>query len=393
MIRKLFTYENIGSDFSLDVLSQRVGVNIDGTTIYRKPNGQLASSGNYEPTIGVGTLGDYWRGDKTWQPLAAVAITGNYTDLSNTPNLNLYVLKSTVGAANGVAPVDASGFIPSSYINFSGATFKGTWDADTNTPTLADGTGANGDFYIVSVAGTRDLGVGGSILWGQSGIAIYNSNLGKWQFSGSSMTVSTVNGYTGTVSLTTTEIPQGTNLYFTQALARAAISVSGNYLTYSGGVITSSVPTLAAVATSNSYTDLSNKPTIPAAQVNSDWTATSGITQVLNKPTLSAVAVSGSYLDLSNRPDAPNLPVIVSVTSSTTISPTSQFYTVVVKTSGTSQTLPTSSIFVGYVINIKNGSSGNIETSGSMDGTVQSLTIPPLASVQLQYDGTTWWIL
>lgn len=45
-------------------------------------------------------------------------------------------------------------------------------------------------------------------------------------------------------------------------------------------------PTLATVATSGSYTDLSNKPTIPAAQVNSDWNATSGVAEILNKPTI-----------------------------------------------------------------------------------------------------------
>ena len=43
---------------------------------------------------------------------------------------------------------------------------------------------------------------------------------------------------------------------------------------------------LATVATTGSYNDLSNKPTIPAAQVNSDWNATSGVAQILNKPTI-----------------------------------------------------------------------------------------------------------
>lgn len=43
---------------------------------------------------------------------------------------------------------------------------------------------------------------------------------------------------------------------------------------------------LAAVATSGSYNDLSNKPTIPAEQVNADWNATSGKAQILNKPTI-----------------------------------------------------------------------------------------------------------
>jgi hypothetical protein len=45
-------------------------------------------------------------------------------------------------------------------------------------------------------------------------------------------------------------------------------------------------PLFATVATSGSYTDLSSKPTIPAAQVNSDWGAGSGVAQILNKPTI-----------------------------------------------------------------------------------------------------------
>ena len=36
---------------------------------------------------------------------------------------------------------------------------------------------------------------------------------------------------------------------------------------------------------SGSYNDLTDKPTIPAAQVNADWNATSGVAQILNKPT------------------------------------------------------------------------------------------------------------
>ena len=47
---------------------------------------------------------------------------------------------------------------------------------------------------------------------------------------------------------------------------------------------------LATVATSGSYNDLLNKPTIPAAQVNSDWNADSGVAQILNKPTIPDVS-------------------------------------------------------------------------------------------------------
>ena len=47
-------------------------------------------------------------------------------------------------------------------------------------------------------------------------------------------------------------------------------------------------------------------PTIPAAQVNSDWNATSGVAQITNKPTLATVATSGSYNDLTNLPTIPS---------------------------------------------------------------------------------------
>jgi hypothetical protein len=66
---------------------------------------------------------------------------------------------------------------------------------------------------------------------------------------------------------------------------------------------------------------IENKPTIPAAQVNSDWNAASGVAQILNKPdmslyalisSLSTVATSGSYLDLTDLPTISNVPAVTS---------------------------------------------------------------------------------
>ena len=88
-------------------------------------------------------------------------------------------------------------------------------------------------------------------------------------------------------------------------------------------------PSLATVATTGNYNDLSNRPTIPAAQVNADWDAVAGVSQILNKPTLAAVATSGDYDDLINAPslatvattgdydDLINKPVIPTVKSDT----------------------------------------------------------------------------
>lgn len=41
---------------------------------------------------------------------------------------------------------------------------------------------------------------------------------------------------------------------------------------------------LAEVATSGSYDDLDDKPSIPAAQVPVDWNASTGVARILNKP-------------------------------------------------------------------------------------------------------------
>jgi len=47
---------------------------------------------------------------------------------------------------------------------------------------------------------------------------------------------------------------------------------------------------LGATAFSNDYNDLDNLPTIPAAQVNSDWNSVSGVSEILNKPTIPSIA-------------------------------------------------------------------------------------------------------
>ena len=52
------------------------------------------------------------------------------------------------------------------------------------------------------------------------------------------------------------------------------------------------------VAKTGTYNDLIGKPTIPAAQVQSDWNATSGMGVILNKPTIPTVeALTTSEID------------------------------------------------------------------------------------------------
>lgn len=65
------------------------------------------------------------------------------------------------------------------------------------------------------------------------------------------------------------------------------------------------LPTFANVATSGSYNDLVDTPSIPDAQIQSDWeqTTTTAKDYIKNKPSLATVATSGSYNDLSDTPD------------------------------------------------------------------------------------------
>lgn len=76
---------------------------------------------------------------------------------------------------------------------------------------------------------------------------------------------------------------------------------------------------LKKVAFSASYNDLSDKPSIPAAQVNSDWNANSGVAKILNRPSLATVATTGNYEDLSNKPSIPDDTVLVHKTGAETI--------------------------------------------------------------------------
>lgn len=100
-------------------------------------------------------------------------------------------------------------------------------------------------------------------------------------------------------------------------------SVASNTVLEVSVISTSNITELPPVAITGSYNSLSNRPSIPAAQVQSDWnqTSTSSKAYIQNKPDLSvyalssslaAVATSGDYNDLQNTPTIPTIPTNVS---------------------------------------------------------------------------------
>jgi hypothetical protein len=86
----------------------------------------------------------------------------------------------------------------SSITNAIGAlNYKGTWDAATNNPTLVSSVGTQGDYYVVSVAGTTNLN--GTTLWGVGDMAIFNGSIWQKADGGDTSLVTglTVTGLTG----------------------------------------------------------------------------------------------------------------------------------------------------------------------------------------------------
>jgi hypothetical protein len=148
------------------------------------------------------------------------------------------------GVPNGVATLDSGGKVPVSELPaavLGALSYQGTWNASTNTPTLTSSTGTKGYYYVVSVAGNTNLD--GITDWLIGDWAVYNGTV--WQKVDNTETVTSVNGQTGSVVLTTTNIAEGTNEYFTTARARASVS-AGTGISYDSGtgVITNSSPSL-----------------------------------------------------------------------------------------------------------------------------------------------------
>jgi len=79
----------------------------------------------------------------------------------------------------------------------AGLTYKGTWNASSNSPTLTSGVGTNGDYYVVSTPGSTNLD--GITDWQTGDWAIFNGTV--WQKIDQSNTVTSVNGQTGAVVL------------------------------------------------------------------------------------------------------------------------------------------------------------------------------------------------
>lgn len=105
-----------------------------------------------------------------------------------------------------------------------GLDYQGTWNASTNTPTLASGVGTNGYYYITATAGSTNLD--GITDWQIGDWLLFNGTV--WQKIDQSNLVTSVAGRTGAITLTTADVG-GLGTIATQAANN--VSITGGSIT------------------------------------------------------------------------------------------------------------------------------------------------------------------
>ena len=105
-----------------------------------------------------------------------------------------------------------------------GLSYQGTWNASTNTPTLASGVGVNGYYYITATAGSTNLD--GITDWQIGDWLLFNG--ANWQKIDQSNLVISVAGRTGAITLTTADV-SGLGTIATQASSN--VSITGGSIT------------------------------------------------------------------------------------------------------------------------------------------------------------------
>lgn len=232
-------------------LSTKQDTLVSGVNIKTINNESLLGSGNI--TISGGGGGTQVQSDWNETDSSSMAYIQNKpTNVSAFTNDAGYLTQhQSLADVFGIVDYDSS----TKHINFyskddtSKTTVLGYVDA---TDFVVDGMVSNVEIKSVTISGTPTTCL----------VITFNSDAGKQD-----------------INIPISQIFDASN-YYTKSEVDTALATKANS------------SSLATVATSGSYNDLTNKPTIPAAQVNSDWNASSGVAQILNKPDLSNYVTS-----------------------------------------------------------------------------------------------------
>jgi hypothetical protein len=230
-----------------------------------------------------------------------------------------------------------------------GLSYQGTWNANSNTPTLTSSVGTNGYYYVVATAGSTNLN--GITDWQIGDWLLFNGTV--WQKIDQTNLVTSVNGQTGAVVLTTTNVSEGTNQYYLDSRARAALS-AGTGISYSSstGVITNSAPDQtvaltggAGISTSGTYPNFTITNTAPDRTVALTGAGTTSI--------------SGTYPNFTITSNDQYVGTVTSVTGTSPVTSSGGTTPAIGLASGYGDTQnPYGSKTANFVLAAPNGSSG-----------------------------------
>jgi hypothetical protein len=253
--------------------------------------------------------------------------------------LNTYQLRSEKGNANGYASLDSLGKVPISQLPSSIMEYKGMWNAATNTPTLANGTGDTGDVYICNVAGTVNFGAG-PITFAVGDYVIYSGTI--WQRS--SGAVGTVTSVAASITGDSVSI-SGSPISTSGTLAFSFAGTSAQYVNGAGNLITfpsiiSQAQNLVTEVYNNTGATLTkgtvvyinggqgNLPTVTKALATGDSTSaqTYGVVQTdITNMNNGYVVASGRLIDLDTQAYTNGTQLYLSATTAGTWTSTKQY--------------------------------------------------------------------
>jgi hypothetical protein len=182
---------------------------------------------------------------------------------------------SQKGAANGLAELDSSSKVPVAQLPdavLGALQYQGTWNATTNTPSLSNGSGTQGHYYVVSTAGTTNLD--GITDW-EIGDWVVADNA-AWQKVDNSDKVSSVAGRTGVVTLDLDDVDNGGSL----TNVTLNTSVSGTAILDEDNMASDSATQLATQQSIKAYVDTGIAAVASVTVTYSDKSADYTITDV-----------------------------------------------------------------------------------------------------------------
>jgi hypothetical protein len=164
-------------------------------------------------------------------------ITGAVT--ANEATLNTPYLPLAGGTATGA--ITAPGFVGNASTatalqtarTINGVSFNGTANITFGTDSVAEGAT---NLYFSNARARAAISASGDIA--------YNPTTGVISYSAAAAPVTSVGGRTGAITLTSTDVAEGSRLYHTDARARAAISVTGagSYNSATGVITVNAAP-------------------------------------------------------------------------------------------------------------------------------------------------------